>query len=290
MAIANRQLAHQWAAQTKPSGKGSNFYYDGPTIYSYGGHFPIATFYPQPNGGRCVLFTTDGYSPSTSRHISYTRSALHGLGVNVFNVAHVPTPHHVHHPDNVCDYMRRIERDTLLTARSRQNKQWRLTELVALQREAELYRATFAPDMPAIAVTVSDDELRAAMTVRKAAEAAARTRAAVADAQARAEWRTGDHYAAPGDTMLRLSGNRETIETSRGARVPVSVAPALWALVQRARAGDVFEIPASASNVGDFTLRDITAEGDLIVGCHHIRYAELDALAGVLGLKATAQA
>lgn len=68
----NRELAHQWAAQYESEGQGSNFFFEGPTIYSYGYHFPIATFV---NSG-LVLFTTKGYSQTTSIHISHTRNAI----------------------------------------------------------------------------------------------------------------------------------------------------------------------------------------------------------------------
>lgn len=291
MSTNNRQLAHLWAAQSKPRGKGHNFYFEGPTIYSYGAHFPIASFVAMPNGGRCVLFTTDRYGQATSKHINYARSALFGLGVNVFTVPHVPVATMrdgsaaVHHPDNVRAYLARIDAKKLEAARARKHREMLLGELARLQQEAELYRATFAPDMAAITMTVTDDELREALAVKRAAEKAQAERDAAKNAEARAEWRAGEGFTAPGDTMLRLSRNGENIETSRGANVPVSVAPRLWVMVQRVRLGEVFELPPGASAVGSFQLRDITACGDLIVGCHHIRFAELDAMAGVLGLK-----
>lgn len=67
----NKRLAHEWAAQKEPSGRGSNMYFEGPTIYSYGKHFPIATI-----DGHTVFFTTRRYSISTAAHISYALSAV----------------------------------------------------------------------------------------------------------------------------------------------------------------------------------------------------------------------
>lgn len=80
----NRQVAHVWAQQTKPGAKGSSFYFRDSTIYSYGPHFPIARFIER-KGRRAVLFTTRGYSVTTSKHIGQARGAIPG-GVPVFYV------------------------------------------------------------------------------------------------------------------------------------------------------------------------------------------------------------
>ena len=78
----NKQVAHIWAHQNKEYAKGSNFYFEGDTIYSYGRHFPIAK-----HCGNYILMTTQRYSSSTSRHISYVRQAASHLPIiNVENV------------------------------------------------------------------------------------------------------------------------------------------------------------------------------------------------------------
>jgi hypothetical protein len=84
----NAMVAHVWAQQEQDEGRSGNgnFYFSGPTIYSYGSHFPIATFTRDAHGERCVLFTTGDYSVSTARHITYTSRALDGLNVKVWNV------------------------------------------------------------------------------------------------------------------------------------------------------------------------------------------------------------
>lgn len=38
----NREVAHAWAGQQKESARGSHFFFNGPSIYSYGAHFEIA--------------------------------------------------------------------------------------------------------------------------------------------------------------------------------------------------------------------------------------------------------
>jgi hypothetical protein len=81
----NTQVAHLWASGNKASGKGSNFYFQWDTIYSYGAHFPIARRVTEG----FYLITERGYSNSTSRHISYTRRAIPGFA-RIFSVAGSP--------------------------------------------------------------------------------------------------------------------------------------------------------------------------------------------------------
>lgn len=77
----NKELAHQWAHQTRSRGTGSSFFYEGPVIYSYGHHFPIARLVTPKKGGPFVLFTCKGYSRTTARHKNLTLSACSHLTV-----------------------------------------------------------------------------------------------------------------------------------------------------------------------------------------------------------------
>lgn len=67
------EVAHIWAAQSQDKGRnpGGNFYFEGATMFSYGGHFPIATI-----EGNDVLFTLRSYSNTTAKHIGKTRAAV----------------------------------------------------------------------------------------------------------------------------------------------------------------------------------------------------------------------
>lgn len=68
----NSELAHRWVyASEHESGKGSNFYFEGNKIYSYGSHFLIAS-----KESSYYLFNEKEYSNTTSRHKSYTLQAI----------------------------------------------------------------------------------------------------------------------------------------------------------------------------------------------------------------------
>lgn len=91
MSKSHAQLAHEWAAQSKASGKGFNVFYEGATIYSYGHHFAIARHTTDANGNACVLMTTRGYSVSTEKHKGHVWRALaYGNGARkVYTVQNV---------------------------------------------------------------------------------------------------------------------------------------------------------------------------------------------------------
>ena len=78
----NKTVPVKWLEQRKNrsgevEGHSMNMFYVDKTIYSYGYHFPIARITDSVVEGRTViLFTTRGYSVSTSKHISYTRGAI----------------------------------------------------------------------------------------------------------------------------------------------------------------------------------------------------------------------
>lgn len=93
-----------------------------------------------------------------------------------------------------------------------------------------------------------------------------------------ASWRAGSDPLLPRDLppMLRLaSGN---VETSWGAKVPVTVCPSLWAMVNDARKAKTNKHYDNVP-VGMYSLNTITAKGDLIIGCHRIPYSEVRAIA-----------
>lgn len=69
--FSNNEVPHIWALQNQHEGRGSNIFFEGATIFSYGKHFPIATI-----EGNDVLFTLRSYSNTTAKHISRTGGAI----------------------------------------------------------------------------------------------------------------------------------------------------------------------------------------------------------------------
>ena len=68
----HNEVAHFWANKVQTIGKSNNMFFNNDIIYSYGYHFPIAKHI----NNNLILFTSKGYSVSTSKHLSITRLAI----------------------------------------------------------------------------------------------------------------------------------------------------------------------------------------------------------------------
>jgi len=73
--VSHDDVAIAWRNGSKATG--SRMYTDGTTIFSYGEHFPIATYRQG-----VILFNDDKYSSSTSKHQSIVSSHCNGAVYN----------------------------------------------------------------------------------------------------------------------------------------------------------------------------------------------------------------
>lgn len=290
----NSQVAHAWAAQSRESDKGSNFYFNGPTIYSYGPHFPIATFTDRYTigGFRIVLFTTRGYSNTTARHCAMARNALYGLNVRVIECAYVEQ---AGNPANLVDMRERYDSLLLKAARARSNGEFYLKEADSIRHQAADYAHAF--DLPEPEFPGMDSETLGTIRERANKEAAKRKAQAKERARLRAldyaekmiEWRNGANANAlalwqySGEaTALRLSRDGKHVETSRGASVTIRTARALYrAIVAVKGASDETRaaMVESFPDVDGFRLRAIGADGSAVIGCHTLEWPEIERFA-----------
>lgn len=85
------------------------------------------------------------------------------------------------------------------------------------------------------------------------------------------------------EIFLRLKG--EEIETSRGARFPVSHGVKAFAFIQTVMAGQQgWQKNGKTIHLGHYELDSIEPNGDVKAGCHKIKYAQIEALAKQLKL------
>ena len=108
--------------------------------------------------------------------------------------------------------------------------------------------------------------------------------------RALAAWYAGTTNAFPqiaqyadGTARLRVVG--DTIETSQGASVPLSVAPMLWRVVSKARVTSQARefTDGTGPRIGYYRLDRVGADGSIKAGCHRIAFAELARVAAFLG-------
>lgn len=81
--VSGKQVASLWAsqAQSEAFNQGRTLFFRDSGIYSYGRHFPIARHMKAPNGHVFVAFTTQGYSVTTAKHMSWVRNTLKGVSI-----------------------------------------------------------------------------------------------------------------------------------------------------------------------------------------------------------------
>jgi len=221
-----KEIAHLWANQSRDGAKGSNFYFEGDTIYSYGSHFPIARHY-----SGAVLFTSKDYSVTTSKHKSFVRQACSHL--EVFTVA---SPLEKPSGKDVREYGEQIKSLALSAAKAR-NPDAHLTVLENAIAEANRFCEKFGFSTR-FSVPDNMDALRerAKLSVVKERKAkAARQAKFEADCLEKIQqWLNGAAVSIPHQIqkvylrealLVRDGENNETVmETSRGARVPISEA------------------------------------------------------------------
>jgi hypothetical protein len=303
----NSQVAHAWANKTGKHRRGSNFFYEDDTIYSYGGHFPIAR-----HMDGAVLFTTEGYGNSTSKHISHTSNACSHL--KVFRVVDVTAARTSSsklgwlqgHKWNVQDYLRRIDEGYGSASRSIKHGEWKylyadglVTELKAYAKHFKLGRTFVENHIPSPeirekvmarcnAYNARKDERNREWLEKRRAEAAVLDEANREQMERWTRWESGVRKVHTTKVYLRateekLDGKR-IVETSHGADVPYDSARMLYQFAStRRKSGDDWQGRGTqARRVGDFSLNTINSEG-ITVGCHRIGWEEIDRLAEVEG-------
>lgn len=83
----NSMVAHLWANEKQESANGSNFYFEGESIYSYGRHFEVGRIVRNKRGEKAYLINDIYRSSSTSKHQCCVRNAI-PTGSKVFSVGY----------------------------------------------------------------------------------------------------------------------------------------------------------------------------------------------------------
>lgn len=83
--FSNDMVAHVWAQQRQQSGRSNNgnFYFEGPTLYSYGRHYPVGIF---AASGAVFLNSSKSSITTEGKHKSAARAALPGYGRDAFHM------------------------------------------------------------------------------------------------------------------------------------------------------------------------------------------------------------
>lgn len=281
----NRDVAHAWAHGRMQSGKGSNFYFDGPVLYSYGQHFIVG--YRDDSRGVWWI-TSEGYSVSTSRHISYALQAVPGeylrVSQSLLSVIRSRGMGRELFASLGCEL--RDEKAAFTRAGRRKTARW-AEDLKALNERIERFNALLGGE--GFHVHTIDESEAEALLVKNRERKRERLAKAKAEIRERlAEWHRGERaYLSTkpvlGYDYLRLSADGPTVETTQGVRFPAADARAFWMIGGECVRERVTGRPEGERvRFGPYTL-DRFDKGDIIAGCHRIPAEEAERLAGLLG-------
>lgn len=233
------EIAHLWAHQTQGDARNSqgNFYFNGKVIYSYRDYYPLANRVENAQGKEAIMMrAAPYYSVTTSKHARITKQSIPSNVVS-FEVPSVFENHEVNLAYFVVESKEAFDKAT----RSRRWGTWLLDDAYAYVEKAEEYAQLFGltvPDFPHLPDAEAEQDLRIKLETRQVRNAEARKLlhvkkqeqyqeririAAMKDAEKIELWKQGNPHAHPpynAPTMLGVKGNE--VETSKGARVPVS--------------------------------------------------------------------
>lgn len=301
------EIPHLWAHQTQASARNpqGNLFFDGPTLYSYGHHYPLATLRTGVNGEQAAIINDSGWSNTTAGHISMARRAVPN-GMIVFLLqADSDTA-----PEALLDvWNNKIAKLVSAVAAPRIRPDTHATRMEALESAVEhanqfarifgLARSFSVPDSAAL--DAARDRIKA--EAKQAREAKQERERREADALALRQVELSSDLAAwqRGETLeywrvreiatvykvafLRLRGDE--VETTLGASVPIEhVRKALPVVLALILSGKTYARNGHALRLGHYTLDSIDASGTVRVGCHVIERPEVERIATELGVRA----
>jgi len=317
--VSNQQCVHMWAQRppNSPTGepawaRGSSVSFQGKLLKSYA--TTVAAFVEAADGSAVALFSSNGYSHTTHRHLHFARRAV--SGVLCFDVPTVAgrggwSRDDLDHSKNltylVSEYEKRAERLMHMSADT--DPIYLIQHVVGAYSSAIAYARLFALPEPIFwckpesaerqclarlaALNRTPERLRR-IKEREAREAAALAKQIEVDKEARAEFRAGSTYThshvrcEQGGALLAIVGDK--VITSWGAEVPLADARrafSAWRRIVDANAlphvrGNYAQTDAE-TQLGHFTLDSIDSYGNITAGCHIIYRAELERFGALLG-------
>ena len=268
-------VAHNWAHQTGRKKRGYSMFYEGPVIYSWGLHFPVARLV-----GDKVLFSLLGYSVSTGKHKTITQRAI-PEEKKVFFVLDVLADSKPQHKLNYKDLLKRRVALLKRAERARGRKGGYLGEARRIADSAYEYSCAFKLGYKKIK---DSPEFLKAVKDAAAAELARQRAAMRADKEKIRAWLAGESDHAPHTRIpyVRVRGNM--IQTSYGVSVPLKGGVALFRLARQCLKRQPGFVPSKPHRIGVYNLGHISDTGAIRVGCHNIPHEVQRIAARTLGI------
>jgi hypothetical protein len=301
------EVAHVWASRSLDFGNNGtydgNCFFTGDTIYSYGHHFPIAKFHKMPNGQEIVLFNSSSYSVSTSRHQGEVRSAI----PDFYKVVSLPAKLWFNYKAGRDYYIMKIKEDMDMCSRAREYAMSYLRNASAyvkmLHNWGKLHRRH--PRYKFTETEIASIKRARAMKAKLAIQSIKRNRARICACQLRKIERQLDrqyfemvwkgdlesYWRSKGelpegfsmwhdikDTLCRIVDDE--VVTSKYARVPVEHAKRILPIVKicHDKQRELKTNDKHPVRIGYYEVQYISADGDIKIGCHDIKWSEVEIL------------
>ena len=283
-------VAHVWAQQNQQEGRTAtgNFYFTDKTLYSYGNHFIVGKF-EQFKGNRCILMSTRTYSVTTSSQQAIARQAIRNTPLPVF---YVPCPEEFG-VANKTMWDREIKALLEKAATARTKRDSIMREVADLATMANSYAAFFelpwTVEVPALSeefcANIRKGNKERALQERIRKETKERAEAHI-KATCVSEWLLGvsdsiPYRYRPQDALLRVRGDE--VQTSHGATVSISEALGVLPLIRHCRQMETGVVATGRTHhIGQFPVKEIMSNGDMVVGCHSIKWGEIEKIAAII--------
>lgn len=317
------EVAHRWAGNEAPEGRNchnGNIYFHNGTIYSYGPHFPMARHVrSKKTGCKFILFTSRGYSPSTSGHKRDARQAIPEKTL-VFTVPNVMADTRQDHLNNLKWFQIEALDSFRKSKKARENKGYLLRSVVETIRDGNRYAETvglterIGPPQDGDLASWEEKALEEARIAQAKAEKLRKEREAKAqivrekrrkeeDARNKRQidkwekdlvaWQAGERIELPNYPPLRWDDPRRNLawvrvsrdkylQTTMGMSIPLTdVLPILTAIRGGKPGSDPF---TEGFKIQEWDGTIFWEERLFTVGCHRISFDEIERAAKVAGL------
>jgi hypothetical protein len=303
---SQQQVAHVWAQQNHESGRCNGaLYFEGPTIYSYGSHFPCATFIDDET----VLVNSDSYSVSTSKQQGYVRSAINHKKRIYASTAVIKAflwdrSFNAQAQNAALTELTRAVENSIFRAKQKKAAKYKANDINAARSsiatckglfdsfgiaypEALLKLEAMTQGDDFAAIVQADDERRAALAKIEKEKREKIEAEVIADIKT--NWINGlplqSEYSLYSCSKIFMRIEGDEIITTRGARFPVAHAVKAFKFIRAVKENEVPQAwtkNGKTIHLGHFEIDMIASDGTVKAGCHTVEYDEILRLATIL--------
>jgi hypothetical protein len=267
---SNAQLCHAWANNTQQYGKASNLFFNNGTIYSYGYHYELAQQITATTGEKIIFVNENNYSNSTAKHKNHVIRSIPS-NIRCYIVPFTNNRFSVDMLQDSINAMAKNVEDLINKQLNAKTVPYYFSEAEKISQNiteiCELFNLSKpnTPDNWEKARTKSIDILNAQQAIQEKKK----ERAAERDKELLNKWLNNEYngqlYNIP--VHLRLSKDRNMIETTKGASVKLSSGIYLFNKSKEAN--------IKGEKLEGFTVLNNFSES-ITIGCHVIEWEKIN--------------